>query len=281
MDNQNNANNTNDKNSTNNNQDDLENQDIKLNDLSYLSNLSNLRGLNTQNDKNDKNNESGGSIANADNADDITEVLEIKATPEMIDSQFFVPEEKKKRLSEELFEWIEIFSSALITVILLFTFIFRLVTVEGPSMEHTLHAKDNLVISHLLYTPKQNDIVVIQVPNPAFTAPIIKRVIATEGQKVDFDIENWIVYVDGVPLDEPYVNFEEGRVMANDSISLDTLPITVEKGKIFVMGDNRNHSSDSRSSLIGQVDVRNVVGRVMIRIFPLNKFGLVKPNVES
>jgi len=213
-------------------------------------------------------------------ADKIEEILNIKSTPEMIDSQFFVPEEKKKRFAEELFEWIEIFSSALITVILLFTFIFRLVTVEGPSMKETLHEKDNLIISHLFYTPKQNDIVVIQVPSSAFPAPIIKRVIAIENQVVDINFETWEVTVDGIALDEPYVNYEPGRVMNNDSISLDSLPITVEPGKIFVMGDNRNHSSDSRHSSIGQVDVRNVVGRVMMRIFPLNKFGVVKPDAE-
>ena len=223
----------------------------------------------------------------------IGDIPEIEMTQEMIDAGHFIPETEKKRVAEELFDWIEIFSSALFTVILLFTFIFRLVTVQGPSMEYTLHGgyeikngawveanatKDNLIISNLLYNPKQGDIVVIQVPSPSFPTPIIKRVIAVEGQTVDFDFENWLVIVDGVPLDEPYVNFELGRFMNSESISPDMLPITVEPGKIFVMGDNRNHSSDSRSSQIGQVDRRNVVGRVLLRVYPLNKFGIVKKN---
>ena len=202
---------------------------------------------------------------------------DIKMTQEMLDAEYFLPEDKK-RISAELFDWIEIFSSALVTVILLFTFIVRLVTVQGASMEQTLHEKDSLIISHLFYGPKAGDIVVIQVPNPQYDTPLIKRVIATEGQTVDFDFENWQVIVDGKAVDEPYVNFEYPNKMKSDDIVFDSLPITVEKGKIFVMGDNRNHSSDSRSSSIGQVDVRNVVGRVLVRVFPFNKFGIVKPN---
>jgi len=211
---------------------------------------------------------------------EIPEIAEIKETQEMVDAQYFTPVDENKRFAEELFDWIEIFSSALLTVILMFTFIFRLVTVEGPSMQETLHAKDNLIISHVLYTPKQGDIVVIQVPNSSFTTPIIKRVIATEGQVVDIDFENWIVTVDDVALDEPYVNYETGKFMNDDNLPRDALPLTVGAGKIFVMGDNRNHSSDSRDSRIGQVDVRNVVGRVLIRVFPFDKFGAVKPNAD-
>ena len=213
------------------------------------------------------------------------EIPEIELTQEMVDAEYFLPEEEKQRAAVWLFDWIEIFSSALLTVILLFTFIFRLVTVQGPSMQETLHEKENLIISNLFYSPKQGDIVVIQVPNPNFPTPIIKRVIAVEGQTVDFDFENWIVYVDGEPIYEidgkaaiePYVNYEEGRFMSGGE-NIINLPLTIEKGKIFVMGDNRNHSSDSRSSSIGQVDVRNVVGRVLIRVFPFDKFGVVKPD---
>ena len=212
---------------------------------------------------------------------------EIKITQEIADAEYFSPAEQGARPVEILFDWIEIFSSAFLTVILLFTFILRLVTVQGPSMQETLHEKDNLIISHLFFNPKQGDIVVIQVPNPQYSTPIIKRVIATAGQTVDIDFETWIVTVDGVVIDEPYINYdyitgENGertlRYMKHDEIYPESLPITVGAGKIFVMGDNRNQSSDSRSSSIGQVDVRNVVGRVLVRVFPFDKFGVVKPD---
>ena len=254
-------------------------------------------------DKNNENknereeqNEIGETEENRESADNISEMPKIQKTQEMADASYFIPE--KKRAVEEIFDWLEILSSALITVILLFTFVFRLVTVQGPSMEYTLHGgealygsaqKDNLIISRFGINPKQGDIVVIQVPNPIYDTPIIKRVIATEGQTVDIDFDTWVITVDGKPLDEPYVNYEYTtdmtgnqvlRPMAQEDIFLNSLPITVEPGKIFVMGDNRNHSSDSRSSTIGQVDVRDVVGRVMIRVFPFNKFGIVKPNEQ-
>ena len=225
---------------------------------------------------------------------DIFESPEIEKTQEMVDAEYFAPAAEKKSVPEDIFEWIEIFSSALLTVILLFTFIFRLVTVQGPSMEYTLHGgeedygnanSDKLIISNLFYTPKRGDIVVIQVPNPYFTTPIIKRVIATEGQLVDFDFEKWQITIyeneaayrsgQGEILEEPYVNYEPNRHMSHDAISESDLPIVVEPGKIFVMGDNRNRSSDSRDSRIGQVDVRNIVGRVLLRIFPFDKFGAV------
>jgi len=154
-------------------------------------------------------------------------------------------------------------------------------------MQETLHEKENLIISNLFYTPKQGDIVVIQVPNELFDMSIIKRVIATEGQFVDINYESWEVTVyrdedaykrgEGVVLDEPYVNYEEGIPMSGGNSGL-SMPVKVDPGKIFVMGDNRNHSSDSRSSSIGQVDVRNVVGRVLMRVFPFDKFGIVKAN---
>ena len=228
---------------------------------------------------------------NQNNTNNTPETPEIEKTQEMVDAAYFAPVIEKKNVAEEIFDWIEIFSSALLTVILLFTFIFRLVTVQGPSMEHTLHggdedygdaSSDNLIISNLFYTPKRGDIVVIQVPNPYFSTPIIKRVIATEGQVVNIDYEKWEVIVyeneeaykngQGEILDEPYVNYEPGRYMSNGSM---TLPIVVEPGKIVVMGDNRNHSLDSRDSRVGQVDVRNIVGRVLLRVFPFNKFGAV------
>jgi len=85
------------------------------------------------------------------------------------------------------------------------------------------------------------------------------------GQTVDIDFENWIVYVDGEAIEEPYINFEAGRYMNGSDYSF---PLTVEEGKIFVMGDNRNHSSDSRDSRLGTVDSRYVIGKAVLLVFP-------------
>jgi signal peptidase I len=216
---------------------------------------------------------------------------EIKRTQAMMDAGYFNPgDEQKTRAAEKLFDLIEIASGAFLFVILLFTFVVRIVTVHGPSMEDTLYERDMLLISHLLGSPGQGDIVVVQVPDDMYKTPIIKRVIATEGQLIDFDFpartviiyENQEAYDrgDGVTLAEPYVKFQDAHsAMIRDGISPDSLPVTVGPGKVFVMGDNRNRSSDSRSASIGQVDVRNdIVGRVLLRLFPLNKFGIVRPN---
>ena len=218
-----------------------------------------------------------------ENHENITDAedMQIETDTDEETEEMWEDEPEKKRFAEELFEWIEIFSGALVTVILVFTFVLRLVTVEGSSMEKTLSEKDNLIISHMLYEPKQNDIVVIQVPDWWSDVPIIKRVIATEGQTVDFDFENWTVIVDGVPIAEPYVNYENGFPMNSYYVhEIYNLPLTVEKGKVFVMGDNRNHSVDSRHRDIKQVDVGNIMGRVLVRVYPFNKFGIVKPNVD-
>ena len=218
-------------------------------------------------------------INNTDNRDNTEEnkLPEIETTQAMIDAEYFAEdeEEREPRFAEKIFDLIEIVTGAFLIVILIFTFALKLVTVHGPSMMETLHDQDKLVITQMFNNPKQGDIIVIQVPNPQYETPIIKRVIATEGQTIEFDFDNWIVKVDGMMLDEPYVNYEMGRAMKSESISRENPVVVVEPGKIFVMGDNRNNSSDSRDSSIGQIDVRNVVGRVLFRIFPFDKFGFV------
>ena len=177
------------------------------------------------------------------------------------------------KLAADIYDWVEIFVATLTAIILIFTFIGRIAYVDGPSMNQTLHDKDTLIVSKLLYTPKQNDIVVFQSPDSGIVGGVVKRVIATAGQTVDIDFENWVVTVDGVALDEPYVNFEEGFSMNQYDIEF---PITVPEGTIFVMGDNRNHSNDSRGSQIGCVDTRFVFGHVLFRLTPLNKIGTIK-----
>ncbi len=152
----------------------------------------------------------------------------------------------------------------LVVVMVLLMLFFRIIVVDGPSMENTLLNGDYmLLISNLFYQePTPGDVVVVSKQAYDHGKPIVKRVIATEGQEVDIDFEAGIVYVDGVPLDEPYTKtlttLKEGN----------TFPQTVEPGNVFIMGDNRNNSKDSRSTQIGQVDKREVLGKVIFLLFP-------------
>jgi len=176
-------------------------------------------------------------------------------------------EEKKE--GSELFDWIQCLVSALIFCVLLFTFFVRTIGVIGHSMEPTFHNGDRVVISNLFYTPKQGDVVVLR--KDSFQAePIIKRVIATEGQLVDIDFEAGIVYVDGVPLDEPYT-----AEPTNERLDFEG-EIQVPENCVFVMGDNRNKSTDSRRDTIGCVDERYIIGRVLLRVLPFSDFGVVE-----
>ena len=150
---------------------------------------------------------------------------------------------------------------AVMAVLMLFL---RIIVVDGPSMERTLLNGDYmLLVSNMFYKePKHGDVVVVSKQAYDNGKPIVKRVIATEGQTVDIDFNEGVVYVDGVAQDEPYTKtlttLKEGTVF----------PLVVEEGKVFVMGDNRNNSTDSRSTQIGQVDKREVLGKVAFILFP-------------
>lgn len=170
--------------------------------------------------------------------------------------------DKKMQFHLNVYDFASIVMAAFIIIALIFTFVFRLVGVKGQSMESTLFENDWLITmeqKEYVY----GDIVVITEPN-YFNEPLIKRVIATGGQIVDIDYGSSTVYVDGVALEEPYIN--ESFILQNsDDI---TFPYTVPEGHLFCMGDNRNHSTDSRSTLIGAVDERYILGRAMLRILP-------------
>ena len=189
----------------------------------------------------------------------------------------------KPKPAASIYDWVETFCYAMALMVVLFLLVCRYVTVDGDSMRETLHDSDKLIISGLGYTPETGDIVVVKVP--AYQNPIIKRVIATEGQEVEIDFENWTVKVDGVLLEEDYINRhtnydgnndDHSELMPGSQTGERVLRFTVEPGKLFVMGDNRNHSTDSRSSTVGQVDERQVLGRVLLRLFPFSAFGTVE-----
>jgi signal peptidase I len=170
---------------------------------------------------------------------------------------------------DSILDWVESIAFAVVTVILLFTFVFRIVGVIGGSMIPTLQEGDRLIVQEAFYQPQVGDVVVLNKENFS-EKPFVKRIIAMEGQTVDIDFELGIVYVDGQALEEDYVNELTYR---QEDISF---PLTVPEGQLFVMGDNRNASTDSRSSLIGLVDERNVVGKAILRIYPFSSIGLIK-----
>lgn len=172
----------------------------------------------------------------------------------------------------ELFDWAEALVTALSLIVLVFALVVRLIGVVGSSMYPTLNEGDQLIISNLFYEhPKQNDIVVLTKEN-FMEEPIIKRIIAVEGQTIDINFHTHEVSVDGVILDEPYIaeltERAEGMVF----------PQKVPEGCVFVMGDNRNNSTDSRDLRIGMVDNRYILGRVLLRVYPFSKFGNVYTN---
>ena len=152
----------------------------------------------------------------------------------------------------------------IVPLLFVFVFMFRVVVVSGPSMKNTLVSGDFLLVLNqtFYHNPKSGDIVVASKDSFKNGEPIIKRVIATEGQTVDIDFAAGIVYVDGVALEEDYTatptNEEEGMIF----------PLTVEENCIFVMGDNRNSSKDSRNPDIGLIDKREVLGKAIFLLYP-------------
>lgn len=172
-------------------------------------------------------------------------------------------DKKKEDGGKDLYEWVQALVCSVLTVVLLFTFVIRLIGVEGHSMVPTLQDGDRLlVLNSMLYNDyKYGDIVVLR-KDSFLEEPIVKRVIATAGQTVDIDFKTGSVYVDGKLLKEDYINeltlLDEGT----------EFPLTVPEGCVFVMGDNRNHSSDSRDSRLGTVDSRYVIGKAVVLAFP-------------
>lgn len=173
------------------------------------------------------------------------------------------PEPEKDNSQMGLYDWLQCIVAAILFGILLFVFVGRIIGVDGKSMVPTLHNYDKVIMSNLFYEPKYGDIVVLKVDDPIFSdKPLVKRIIAVGGQTIDIDFDTGDVIVDGYVLEEPYI-----KDLTHDREDFKG-PITIPQGYVFVMGDNRNASSDSRNSHVGLVDTRQILGKVYWIILP-------------
>lgn len=187
------------------------------------------------------------------------------------------PEEKKDILGD-IYDLCEMLGMVTIIVMLMFAFVARLNIVDGHSMDQTLAHGQYLLVSDLFYTPTAGDIVVVHDQTAApYDEPIVKRIIAVENQTVDIDFTTWTLTVDGKVVEESYRYLDPARFLRADY----PFPITVPEGEIFVLGDNRNNSADSRQEEIGTIDERCVVGKAVARIFPIDKITIFENPYEE
>ena len=187
-------------------------------------------------------------------------------------------QKKQGSFLSELFDYFELFIISACCVLILFSFFTRICRVSGDSMLNTLYNNEMLIVSDVLYTPERGDIIVFHQTGD-LNEPVVKRVIATEGEWIDIEAgSNGLVVTiydsnkeNPQVLQEDYANYFKGVGYYNYT----EYPVKVPEGCIFVMGDNRGNSLDSRSDSIGFVDVRRVLGKVVCRVLPLDKFGTV------
>jgi len=175
-------------------------------------------------------------------------------------------------LKSEIFDWFEAICFSIIAIFLVFTLFIRSAQVDGDSMLPTLKNFDRLLLVNTAITGVETgDIVVVTQPT-SIGHPIIKRVIATEGETIDIDFLTGNVYVDGILIEEVYIK-EPTTAIPNNCVEF---PFTVSEGHVFVMGDNRNNSTDSRDADVGEIDERYILGKAFFRIFPFNTAGFIE-----
>lgn len=226
-------------------------------------------------------------------ADDVTaaEGIEENTAEEKEDNNSFI---------RGIFEILEMLAIAVAAVVLIITFFFRFSNVEGESMTYTINEKDTLLVSMAFYKPEKGDVVIFQAPNYDLNKPLVKRVIATEGDSLEINFDTWEVKVNGQVIDEYYVRYHHELPDGEDELYMQNNPswdmhsqsvgyieggefdpetkifkATIPEGHVFTMGDNRNNSHDSRSADVGMVDERCIIGKVICRLLPFEDFGTI------
>ena len=168
-----------------------------------------------------------------------------------------------------ILEWYEALISAALVLVLIFSFFFRIIQVDGSSMVPTLVNGDKLIVWGAGYTPQRGDVVIVD-SYTSYGKPLVKRVIAKGGDTISIDYDSGMVMVNGEVLQEDYI--AEPTYLGYDV----QFPYTVPEGTVFVMGDNRNQSLDSRSTYVGCIDERDILGKVLVCFMPFTDFGVVK-----
>ena len=172
-------------------------------------------------------------------------------------------EKQPDRLENSIYDWARSLITAVVGVVLLFTFLARLIGVSGPSMQNTLYTGDRILVLNSMFCDFQpGDVVVVNAYNAQLDDTLVKRIIAVGGQTVDIDFVTGTVYVDGEPLDEPYI--KEPTYTTDGTV----FPLTLAEDEVFIMGDNRNHSTDSRSTRLGPVKEGYIQGKAILLLFP-------------
>ena len=214
------------------------------------------------------------------------EIETTEDAPETTEGEASAEETPKKTAFDalkSLFDYVEVFAFAILAVLLIFTFCFRLCRVDGNSMNNTLTHGELLVTTNIFYEPQQGDVIVFHLSNNYYRQPLVKRVIATEGQTVEIDFVTGEVKVDGTPLNEDYIFVDGGEydirsefnnkyLIRNDEGNVVGFAATVPEGHVFAMGDNRNHSTDSRAVSVGFVNEDCILGKALIRVAPFTVF---------
>ncbi len=188
----------------------------------------------------------------------------------------------KKRAAAELLDWFDTVVTSIVAIIVIFALVTRLSTVDGGSMNPTLIDQERLMITDFCYEPAYNDIVVVWTDNlfneltGEMGEAIVKRVVGLPGDTIRIDTDEGAVYRNGEKLETEETDgiiYEDGHMILDYTTEPYSMEVTVPEGRVFVMGDNRNNSVDSRDGRVGLVDMNYIIGKAYLRVAPLERFG--------